>query len=93
MTDAGGASKDIDQQEGEKCSGENPRKNADGLYFQKECSRRGRGDHQCQNDTPGGPPSCSPGNDRLNVGEVKTFVILGETIAIHTQDMVIPQVE
>ncbi len=88
-----GPLKDIDQQEDKKRSGENPEENTEGFYFEKERSHEGTGDHQRQDDTPGGPTSCSPGDDGLDIGEVEAFVILGEAIAIHRKDMVISQVE
>jgi len=93
MTDAGWASKGIDQQEDKKGSRKNPEENANSFFFKEECSHQGTGDHQCQDETPGGPAVCSPGDDGLDIGEVKAFVILREAIVIYTEDMVIGLVE
>jgi hypothetical protein len=93
MTDAGGTPQDIDEEEDKEGSRESPEENTSRFFFQKERSHQGTGNDQCQDDTPGGPASCFPGDDRLDIGEVEAFVILGEAVVIYTENMVVPQVE
>jgi hypothetical protein len=93
MADAGRTPKDIDQQKKKKRSGENPKENTQGFCFYKESSHEKTGNHQPEDDTPSGPASRSPGNDGLDIGKVEAFVVFGETIAIHGENMVIAQVE
>jgi hypothetical protein len=93
MTDAGRASKGIDQQEDKKGSGKNPEENANSFFSKEEGSHQGTGDHQRKDNTPGAIAFCSPGDDPLDVGEVEVFVVLGEPIAIHGKNMIIAQVE
>jgi hypothetical protein len=93
MTDTGGTSQDIDKDEDKEGCRENPEENTSTFVFQEERSYQGAGCDQRQDETPGGPASCSSGDDCLDIGEVEAFIILGEAIAIYGKDMVIPQVE
>jgi hypothetical protein len=93
MTDAGGTSQNIDEEEDNEGSRENPEENTSRFSFQEERPHQGTGEDQRQDHTPGDPTSCFPGDDCLDIGKIEALVILGETIAIDSKDMVITHVE